>query len=115
MVDSIGGFNVAAFAASSGLARKKAAESSDSLSQSPASTTASTAPTAKDTFLNYMKKTPAQRMEENWMKSHGYDEKKLAAMTPDERAKVMKQMKDQIEEALKTQTEQKAQRVDITA
>ena len=111
MVDSIGGFNMAAFAATTGLARKKAAESSDTLSQSVASKT----PSAKDTFIDYMKKTPAQRMEENWMKAHGYDEAKLAAMSPAERDKVMKQMKDEIEQALKTQTEQKAQHVDITA
>lgn len=111
MVDSIGGFNAAAFVASTGSVRKKAAESSDSLSQSAASNT----PSAKDTFLDYMKKTPAQRMEENWLKSHGYDDAKLAAMTPDERAKVMKQMKTEIEETLKTQTEKKAQHIDITA
>jgi len=109
MVSSIGGFNPAAFAATSGLARNKAVGSADDSALAPPS-----APSAKDTFLAYMKESPAQRMEDNWLKAHGLDEKKLAAMTPDQRAAVMKQMQTEIADALKTQTEKKAQNVDIT-
>ncbi len=111
MVGSIGGFNPAAFAATTGLTRNKPAAADTGAADTV------TTPTAKDTFLAYMKETPAQRMVDSWLKAHGLDQKKLDAMKPEDRDAVMKQMKDDIEQQLKTQTEQKAQKaqmVDIT-
>ncbi|MDR3527527.1 MAG: hypothetical protein P4L57_09625 [Rhizomicrobium sp.] len=110
MVSAIGGFNLATYAATTALARNKTATATDDTGLA-----APTPTTAKDDFLAYMKKTPAQRMEENWLRAHGLSEEKLAAMSPEDRAKVMKEMKDDIEQKLKTQTEQKAQHVDISA
>lgn len=106
MISSIGSFNPASFSAASGLNRSNT-------SGSDASQTSS-APSAKDVFLDYMKKSPAERMEDAWLKSHGLDEQKLAAMSPEDREKVMKQMKEEIEQSLK-QKAQTGSTVDLQA
>jgi len=110
MVGSISAFNPAAFAASNALARTKTAAAAEDSGLDPSSQTTS----AKDTLLAYLKKTPAERMEDNWLRAHGLDAEKLAAMSPEDRAAVMKRMKEDIEDKLKTQTEQRALQVDIT-
>ena len=72
-------------------------------------------PSAEDTFKAYMKMTPAERMEDAWLKSHGLSKEKLAAMSPAEREATLKQMKSEIEQELKLKTEQKGQTVDVLA
>lgn len=109
MVGSIGGFNAAAFAATSGLTRSTAAKASTELPDTI------TSPNAKDVFRDYMKMTPAERMAENWLKSHGLSKEKLKAMSPEEREATLKQMKQEIEDQLKQQANQKGQVVDLTA
>ncbi|GAA0538858.1 hypothetical protein GCM10008941_18230 [Rhizomicrobium palustre] len=101
MVGSIGSFNPASFAASSALTRKPAKQADDL-------SAAVSQPDAKASFREYMKMSPAERMEENWLKSHGLSKEKLAAMSPEERDKVMKQMKDEITQALKEKAEKGA-------
>jgi len=109
MIGSIGGFSATTFAATSALGRTSSSAASSSLS------TATQCGWAEDTFKNYMKMTPAERMEDSWLKSHGLSKEKLAAMSPEDREKVMKQMKDEIEQNLKLQTEQKGKVVDLLA
>jgi len=109
MIGSVGAFNATSFAAATSLSRSSASADSSSL-QSTTQT-----PSAEDTFKAYMKMTPAERMEDAWLKSHGLTKEKLAAMSPTERENVMKQMKTEIEQNLKQKTEQKGQQVDVLA
>lgn len=51
---------------------------------------------AAQTFLNYMKETPAQRMEDAWLAAHGLTRKELDAMTPAQRLAVEKKMEQDI-------------------
>ena len=66
---------------------------------------------AVDTFLNYMKESPAQRMEDSWLAAHGLTRQSLNAMSPDQREAVLKQMakdiKDQVTQAAQAKTEKK--------
>ena len=39
-------------------------------------------------FLDYMKLTPAQRFEEDWLRAHGMTRKDLDSMKPEERQKI---------------------------
>ncbi len=111
MVDSIGGFNPTSFMATAGLNKNKASDPS----AAPSSLTAKTnEKSTADIFMDYMKKTPAERMEENWLKAHGLTKEKLAKMTPKEQEAIMKQMKTEIETALKEKTE-KGTQVDLVA
>jgi hypothetical protein len=110
MIGSIGGFNPASYAAATALNRSKTVSSSDSSSSSGQSVGGG----AKDDFLKYMKMSPGERMEENWLRAHGLSREKLAALPPKEREDIMKQMKQDIEKKLKDQAEQKTAKVDIT-
>jgi hypothetical protein len=108
MVGSIGGFNAVNFAATAGLNRPAKSESSlDSAT--------TTKPDAADTFMAYMKESPAERMVDNWLKSHGLDKDKLDAMSPADRDAVTKQMQQEIKDQLKQQTESKGAVVDLMA
>jgi hypothetical protein len=55
-------------------------------------------------FLSYMDKTPAQRWQEAWLKQHGITPGDFAAMSPQERQKLM----DQMQQELKQKMEDKA-------
>lgn len=72
--------------------------------QAPAAQATTGDDTAQDYFLNYMKETPAQRMEDAWLAAHHLTAKDLAAMPPAQREAIMRQMADDI----KKETEQKA-------
>jgi len=54
-------------------------------------------PSAKDDFLAWAKMTPGERMRANMLSSMGLDEKKLAAMSEDEREKIEAKIKEMIE------------------
>lgn len=43
-------------------------------------------------FLDYMKKTPAQRMVDAWLKQHNLTQEQLNAMPADQREAITKQM-----------------------
>jgi len=64
-----------------------------------------------DTFLDYMKESPAQRMEDSWLAAHGLTRQSLDAMPPDQREAVLKQMakdiKDQVTQAAQAKAEKK--------
>ena len=78
----------------------------------PAAASAAAKPnTAADDFLAYMKKSSAERMQEAWLAAHGLTKEKLAAMKPDQRDAVLKQMakelKDQVAQAAQEKNEKK--------
>jgi acyl-CoA reductase-like NAD-dependent aldehyde dehydrogenase len=66
---------------------------------------------AADNFLAYMKESPAERMADSWLAAHGLSKAKLAAMTPEQRDAVLKQMAkeitDQVAQAAQQKTDKK--------
>jgi hypothetical protein len=56
---------------------------------------------AKEEFLDYMNKTPEQRMRANILSKMGYTEEQLAALPDDERKKIEDKIKEMIKEELK--------------
>lgn len=73
-----------------------------------ASSSGTTSETAEQKFLNYMKETPAQRLEDQWLAAHHLTRKELDAMPPKQREAILKQMAAEIKQQLKQQTEAKA-------
>jgi hypothetical protein len=59
-------------------------------------------------FLNYMKETPAQQMEDAWLKAHHLTRAQLAAMSPQQREAIMKQMQADITAKVKQDALDKA-------
>jgi len=56
-------------------------------------------------FMKYMNETPAERMEDAWLASHGLTRDDLKKMTPEKREAIMKEMAKEIKDEL----ERKAQ------
>jgi hypothetical protein len=106
-IGAIGSFDASSYAVSSAMARKNSASA-------PAAANPLTPKTPEDNFLDYMKMSPGERMEESWLQAHHLSKEKLASMDPKERASIMKQMQDDIARQLKDQTKDKAQ-IDILA
>jgi len=63
---------------------------------------------AADEFLAYMKESPAERMADAWLASHGLTREKLKAMTPEQRDAVEKQMAKDIKDQLEQQASDKS-------
>lgn len=51
--------------------------------------------------MDYMKETPAQRMEDDWLRQHGISKADFNAMSAEEKQKVRLQMKQEIEQKIK--------------
>lgn len=66
---------------------------------------------AADDFLAYMKESPAERMADTWLAAHGLSKETLAAMSPEKREAVLKQMakelQDQVTQAARDTAEKK--------
>lgn len=60
-------------------------------------------------FTDYMKKSPAERMEEAWLKSRGITKEDLDAMSPEERKAILDEMRAAIEDQLKREMHARAQ------
>jgi predicted flavoprotein YhiN len=56
-------------------------------------------------FLDYMKKTPEERMQEAWLRAHGIDPEDFEAMPPEKKQALMDEMKEDIEAKLKEAAE----------
>jgi len=63
---------------------------------------------AIQTFTDYMKQTPAERMQAAWLAQHGVSKEDFDAMSPDDKKKLMDQMKQEIREKIRKQTEDMA-------
>lgn len=70
-------------------------------SAASASGAATSGNAAEQAFLNYMKETPAQQMEDAWLKAHNLTRQQLAAMSPQQRDAIEKQMAADLKEKLK--------------
>lgn len=62
----------------------------------------------EDEFLNFAKMSPADRMRAQFLAAHGLTEDDLKNMDPKERQKIEDQIREEIEQALKKDTEKKA-------
>ena len=78
--------------------------------------TTSTADSATQDFTNYMKETPAQRFQDSWLKQHGISQEDFNNMSPAEQQKLLEQMKQDMEERMKSSTDKAlGVNADITA
>jgi hypothetical protein len=57
---------------------------------------------AADWFLSFMRESPAQQLEDEWLQAHHLTEADLANMPPAQREKIIKEM----EQDIKTKTQQ---------
>ncbi len=80
-------------------------QSQPSGSQDPASGAASQDASVEQQFLDYMKKSPAQRFVDAWLKAHHLTQKDLDEMSPEKREAVMKQMAHDFKEEMKRKAE----------
>jgi hypothetical protein len=62
---------------------------------------------AADDFLNYMKESAAERMADSWLAAHGLSKEKLAAMSPEKREAVLKQMARELQDQVAQTTQEK--------
>jgi hypothetical protein len=76
-------------------------------SQPQSSSASATGKTVEQTFMDYMKESPAQRMIDQWLKAHHLTEKQLQAMPAAQREAVEKQMANDIENSIKQKIEDK--------
>jgi len=60
---------------------------------------------AADWFLAFMRESPAQQMEDEWLQAHHLTEADLAQMSPAQREQIIKEM----EQDIKTKTQQELQ------
>lgn len=58
-------------------------------------------------FMDYMKETPAQRWEEEWLRAHGLTLKQLQAMSPAQRAAIEREIARDIQTRLQQAGEKK--------
>ena len=63
---------------------------------------------AKAEFLAYMEKSPAERMRDAWLKSHGLTEEDLKAMDAAAREAVEKQLAEDIKRQMQEEAKDKA-------
>jgi hypothetical protein len=80
------------------------------LMSSPAASTTSTSQkndALADDFMKYMDETPAQRFRDAWLKSHHLSEQQLAAMPPDQRQAIEKEMAEDMKEKMQEQAGKK--------
>ncbi|HTZ77396.1 MAG TPA: hypothetical protein VMC10_05800 [Stellaceae bacterium] len=93
-----------------------------SQSNSAAATGQSTdvAGSAAQSFLKYMNETPAQKLEDAWLKEHNLTRAQLDAMPPAQREAIEKEMAADIQQKLKQQALDNANKqtggnLDVTA
>jgi hypothetical protein len=61
--------------------------------------------TAEEKFLDYARKSPAEKIRDALLKSVGVTEDELKNMTPEQRKEVEQKIADKIKEAMQKQTE----------
>ena len=59
---------------------------------------------AVQSFLDYMKETPAQRMEDAWLNAHHMTRKEYEALPPEKKAEIRRQMVEDIKDEIKRKT-----------
>lgn len=66
--------------------------------------------TAADDFLAYMKESPAERMMDSWLAAHGLSKEALAAMPPEKRDAILKQMAKELQDQIAQTAREKAEK-----
>jgi hypothetical protein len=61
----------------------------------------SAAVSGKKQFMDYMKQTPAERMQSAWLAQRGISKEQFDAMGPEEKQKLLAQMREEIEKRIK--------------
>ena len=97
--------NFAALLAS--LSQVKSTSVQEAVKAAPAS---SSKPSANDEFMAYMQKSPAERMQEAWLKQHGMTKEEFDALPAKEKEAIIQQMRADIEEKIKQETQAKLDR-----
>jgi hypothetical protein len=69
---------------------------------------------AEQEFLDYMKKTPEQRMQEAWLKAHHLTQAQFDAMSPEQKQGLVNEMRQDIEDKLKQKMTEGKKPVDIS-
>jgi TPP-dependent pyruvate/acetoin dehydrogenase alpha subunit len=72
---------------------------------STAAATKQTEQTAEQKFLDYAKKSPAEKIRDALLQSIGVTEDELKSMTPEQRKEVEQKIADKIKEAMQKQTD----------
>jgi hypothetical protein len=76
----------------------------------------SAADSPEQTFRNFMKEPPGQRMIDEWLKAHHLTEQDLKNMTPEKREAIEKQMATDIKDEIERKAQAKAGgKLNITA
>ncbi|ESQ81446.1 hypothetical protein [Asticcacaulis benevestitus] len=81
----------------------KTSTTSDPLSQ----IAPSSSDTAEASLMKFLKMSPAEKLQCTWLNSHGITKEKLAAMKPEERIAIQKQMTDELQEQARQEMEKK--------
>ena len=85
--------------------------STPKLQSAPANQLMQLAPSESDSpeaaMLKFFKMSPAEKMQYTWLNAHHLTKEKLAAMSPDERAAVQKQMETEIQQKARADIEKK--------
>lgn len=64
-------------------------------------------------FLDYMKKSPYQRMVDAWLKQHNLTQKELDAMPADQREGILKQMAADLKEQMQQEQAKREQQAKV--
>lgn len=94
----------AALAAATSASAPAPASASGSAAASSGAVSSSAGSDAASQFESYMKETPAQRMQDAWLRQHGISQQQFAAMSPADKQKLNDQMKADIEAKVKQKT-----------
>lgn len=62
----------------------------------------------KKQFMDYMRQTPAERMQYTWLAQRGISKEQFDAMSPEEKQKLLNQMRQEIEQKVQRSVENKA-------
>ncbi|OIN86980.1 MAG: hypothetical protein AUJ12_03565 [Alphaproteobacteria bacterium CG1_02_46_17] len=66
-------------------------------------------------FLEYQKMTPEEKMRDAILKKLGMTEEDIAALSPDERAKIEEKIKDMIKEEIENKMAEKGILIDLSS
>jgi hypothetical protein len=69
---------------------------------------------AIDAFLKIAQAPQAEKLQEQWLRAHGLSKEKLAAMTPEKREAVIKEMTEEIKQQMKEAALQAQEKKDPT-
>lgn len=102
-ISGIGGADWSRPTANAHRTRQNLPDEQQKLQENPASSAAPKASGAEivKQFMDYMEKTPEQRMLDAWLGQHGISREEFDSMSPEEKQKILDEMKQDMEARLK--------------